>query len=254
MAFDTAAARAAWNEAAESWDDFVEGGGDYYRTEVHGPALLAACGDVAGRRVLDLGCGQGWFTRGLAAGGAAVVGLDVADRAVAKAADRAGRHERYVVADAGRVGDLFRPGSFELATSCMAIHDMPDPAAALAGAARLAPRVVFSIVHPATDTPSRAWVRDEHGDKVALQIDRYFDGGRDDLRWDMPRLLHPFTTPRWQLPLGEWSALVAAAGLVIARLHEPRPTAAQVADRPELDDARRLPYFLIFDCVRAGPR
>ncbi len=252
MSFDAADARAAWNDAAEPWDDFVESGADYYRAEVHGPALLAACGDVAGRRVLDLGSGQGWFARQLAAAGADVVGLDIADEAVAKAAARGGPGQRFVVADAGRVGDLFPPDSFDLVTSCMAVHDMPDPAAAIAGAARLATWVVFSIVHPATDTPSREWVRDEHGNKVALQIDRYFDGGRDDLRWDMPRLLRPFTTPRWQLPLEVWSKLIAAAGLVITRLHEPRPTEAQVAARPELEDARRLPYFLVFDCARRG--
>ena len=50
----------AWDIAAEAWDDFVESGKDYYRIEVHGPALLDACGDVAGLGILDLGCGQGW--------------------------------------------------------------------------------------------------------------------------------------------------------------------------------------------------
>ncbi len=252
MTFDASDARAAWNDAAEPWDDFVESGADFYRAEVHGRALLAVCGDVGGRRVLDLGCGQGWFTRQLAGAGAEVVGLDIADQAVAKAAERAGTGQGFVVADAGRAGDLFRPGTFDLVTSCMALQDMPDPAGALAGAAGLAPRVVFSIAHPGTDTPSREWVRDDHGRKLALRIDRYFDAGHDDLRWEMPRLLRPFTTPRWQLPLQDWSGMVAAAGLVIARLHEPRPTEAQVAARPELDDARRLPYFLIFDCAVRG--
>ncbi len=38
---------AAWDAAAPAWDDFVETGLDYWRTEVHGPALLAACGDVS---------------------------------------------------------------------------------------------------------------------------------------------------------------------------------------------------------------
>ena len=50
---------AAWDAAATAWDEFVETGLDYWRTEVHGPALLAACGDIHDQRVLDLGCGQG---------------------------------------------------------------------------------------------------------------------------------------------------------------------------------------------------
>jgi hypothetical protein len=49
-------AHAAWNEAAHAWEDFVESGKDYYRHEIHGPALLAVCEPLAGRRVLDLGC------------------------------------------------------------------------------------------------------------------------------------------------------------------------------------------------------
>lgn len=66
-------AREAWNRGAKAWDEFVEGGADYYRTEVHGPSLLAACGKVRGLRALDLGCGQGYSSRQLAVRGARVV-------------------------------------------------------------------------------------------------------------------------------------------------------------------------------------
>ncbi len=249
MSFDAAAARAAWNQAAESWDDFVESGSDYYRHEVHGPALLNVCGDVGGLAVLDLGCGQGWLSRALVSGGGRVVGLDISDEALSRAAARIPGAD-FVLGDGCRAAELFRGDAFDMVASCMAVHDMPDPGAALANAARLAPRVVLSIVHPGTDTPVRSWKRDEAGTKLALEIDRYFDGGYDELWWDMPRLLHPFMTPRWQLPLSRWAELIAAAGLVIAGLHEPRPTAQQVAANPELDDARRLPFFLIFDCER----
>jgi len=74
--------RRAWNESAEAWEDFVEGGLDYYRLEVHGPALLAACGPVKGLQVLDVGCGQGHFSRRLASKGARVVGINVADKQI----------------------------------------------------------------------------------------------------------------------------------------------------------------------------
>jgi hypothetical protein len=58
-AFTDSDAVQAWNEGAEAWDAFVESGADYYRREVHGPALLAACEPVRGRQVPDLGYGQG---------------------------------------------------------------------------------------------------------------------------------------------------------------------------------------------------
>lgn len=75
--FTDSDAAAAWNEGAGAWDEFIESGADYYRHEVHGPALLALCEPLQGRRVLDLGCGQGYFTRQLAARGAQVVGIDL---------------------------------------------------------------------------------------------------------------------------------------------------------------------------------
>jgi SAM-dependent methyltransferase len=76
---------AAWDAAAAAWDAFVETGLDFWRTEVHGPALLAACGDVRDQRVLDLGCGQGWFSRQLGSRAAIAVGLaDLATLAAAR--------------------------------------------------------------------------------------------------------------------------------------------------------------------------
>ena len=62
-AFTAEDAAAAGNAGADAFDEFVSTGADFYRLEVHGPALVAACGDVRGLRVLDLGCGQGWFSR-----------------------------------------------------------------------------------------------------------------------------------------------------------------------------------------------
>jgi len=69
--------RLAWEDAADSWEDFVESGKDWYRHGLHGPALMRACGDVKGLRVLDLGCGQGFFSRTLAKAGAEVCALDL---------------------------------------------------------------------------------------------------------------------------------------------------------------------------------
>ena len=82
-AFDDHDARAAWNEAARAWEEFVGSRADYYRHEVHGPALLAVCQPLQGLKMLDLGCGQGFFSRQLAAQGARVVGIDIADELLA---------------------------------------------------------------------------------------------------------------------------------------------------------------------------
>lgn len=66
----------------------------------------------------------------------------------------------------------------------------------------------------------------------------------------MPRLRYRWETPRWRHTLSDWIGLVLSAGFVIGGLREPRPTADQAARRPELDDGRRLPYFLVIEAVK----
>jgi 2-polyprenyl-3-methyl-5-hydroxy-6-metoxy-1,4-benzoquinol methylase len=244
---DDETAQRMWNDAADPWNEFVESGLDYYRTELHGPALLDACGDVRDLRVLDLGCGQGWFSRQLAANGAKVTGVDWS-AAMIEHARRISSDIAYEVMDAA---DVARLGTFDLVTGCMSIMDMPRPAAVLAAASHIAPRIVFSIPNPVTDSPYRAWKRDASGAKLALEIDRYFEATPTVMHWNMKRLVHRFETVQYRFTLEQWSRMIEDAGLVIARLREPRPSVDAIAKRPELADAARLPYFLIVDARRS---
>lgn len=247
----------AWDRAAAPWDIFVESGADFWRSEVHGPALVAACGDVTGLRVLDLGCGQGWFSRQLAQQGAKVVGVDISAAQIANA----GRHEAeqplgiaYYHLDATRVAERWPVRSFDLVTACMVLHDLPDATAVLAVARQVVVpegRMIFSIVHPLTNTPYHGWVRDEHGRKTVMTLDRYFDVGRRIEHWNMARLTATWEAPVWHRTLSEWSEAITAAGLAIRRLSEPRPTPEQVERYPAFEPATRMPYFLIVELGRA---
>lgn len=254
--FTDAESRSAWNSGAESYGAFVDTGADYYRLLVHGPGLLDACGAVDGLRALDLGCGHGYFARELARRGARMSAIDLSDALIALARAREEREPLdidYRAGSAAQADRLWPAGSFDLVTSCMALQDMADIPAVLGGAATLlAPRgrMVFSVPNPATDTAFREWERDADGRKVALRVDRYFDTGAAVCEWNMPRLQSHWRTPHWRHTLAEWSGLIADAGFLIRRMHEPRPTAEQVEATPALDDCRRMPYFLIFDLIR----
>lgn len=250
-------ARDSWNAGADAFIEFVESGADYYRHLVHGPGLLAVCGDVRGRTALDLGCGHGYFSRLLALAGARVTGVDISDRLIGRAVEMEAAEPlgiEYKRVDAAEIASHFPPGSFDLVTGCMSLQDVADPGAALAASAlvlRSGGRAVFSVPHPCTDPPVREWRRDEGGRKIALCLDRYFDTGPTVCDWNMPRLKYPWRTPYRRLTLAEWSGLIRAAGLAIRGLAEPRPTAEQVTRRAELEDFARMPYFLVFDLVKA---
>jgi 2-polyprenyl-3-methyl-5-hydroxy-6-metoxy-1,4-benzoquinol methylase len=253
--FTDADARAAWNTGAQAWNEFVESGADYYRHEVHGPALLAMCEPVAGLHALDLGCGQGFFTRELARRGARVTGVDISEEQIAFARQHEAREPlgiEYRIVSATEVSAHWPDGCFDLVTACMSLHDMAGVGAVLKGAfavLRTGGRMVFSVPHPFTSTPVREWERDEAGNQRALKIDRYFDSGPGVCHWSMQRLTYHWDAPTWRYTLAGWSQLVAEAGFLIRRLDEPRLTEEQIQRNPNLEDCYRLPAFLIFELV-----
>ncbi|MET0555443.1 MAG: methyltransferase domain-containing protein [Vicinamibacteria bacterium] len=249
--FDTDAVRAAWDRAADAYAEGQATGRDIYRYEVFGPAQMALCGDVAGARLLDVGCGAGYFARAMAERGARVTAIDLSPRLLEHARAGGGPVD-YRLLDAEAIAEAFPPGSFDVVTSCFSLQDMPDPPRVLAAvAAVLAPggRVVVSSAHPCTDMPYRRWQQDAAGAKQALAVDRYFERG--PLRYDWSGWLYPFTTAGLHVPLEDWFAWFRAAGLVVHALREPAPPPEAIARHPELEDAARVPYFILFDLRRA---
>jgi 2-polyprenyl-3-methyl-5-hydroxy-6-metoxy-1,4-benzoquinol methylase len=249
--FDPDAVRAAWDQAADAYAEGQATGRDIYRFEIFGPAQVALAGDVAGARLLDLGCGAGYFARAMAERGATVTGIDLSPRLL-EHARRAGGPVEYRLLDAAAIADAFAPGSFDVVTSCLALQDMPDPKHVLAAvAAVLQPggRAIVSTEHPCTAMPHRQWQRDAAGGKQALAVDRYFERG--PVSYDWSGWLYPFTTAALHVPLEDWFAWFRAAGLFVHALREPAPSPESIARHPELADAARVPYFVLYDLRRS---
>src|SRR3712207_5846261 len=66
------------------------------------PAMVGLAGDVAGRRVLDAGCGSGPLSAALMAKGATVTGFDASPAMIQLARQRLGEDADLHVADLGR--------------------------------------------------------------------------------------------------------------------------------------------------------
>ena len=101
---------------------------------------------LAGKPILDIGCGPGALARALAADGAAVTGVDPGEAALARAraAVPGGRFEA-----ASGEALPFPAARFRGAVMLNALHHIPDPARALAEAARvLRPGCPLIVVEP----------------------------------------------------------------------------------------------------------
>ncbi len=254
--FDAESVRASWDHAADAYAGGQDAGRDHYRYAFFGPAQVALCGDVAGRRLLDVGCGSGYFAREMARRGARVTGVDIAPRMIEHARSREAAEPLgidYRVLDAAELAAALPPGTFDMATSCLALQDMPAPDAVLRAVhAVLRPgaRFVVSIAHPCTDMPTREWEKDAAGRKRRLCVDRYFD--REPLLYAWRGWAYDFTTPAMHATLEDWFAWALGAGFTVRALREPRPTAEALRAHPDLEDAARVPYYLLLDLVRGA--
>jgi len=120
-----------------------------------GPAEhdLKLIGDVAGKRVLDLGCGDGSAAVALAREGAVVIAVDASSARLARARRLADDHEVRVEFRAADLADLafMRADSVDVVFSALAVDTVDDAARVFRQAQRvLKPNApfVFSHAHP----------------------------------------------------------------------------------------------------------
>jgi 2-polyprenyl-3-methyl-5-hydroxy-6-metoxy-1,4-benzoquinol methylase len=75
----------SWNTNAKPWTKAIQTGSIRSRRLVTDQAIVDAVLNLTPRRVLDLGCGEGWLARALCASGIEVTGVDAVGELIAEA-------------------------------------------------------------------------------------------------------------------------------------------------------------------------
>jgi len=213
------------------------------------PTLRDLIGDVVGPRVVDLGCGYGWFCRWAAdAGASSVRGIDLSERMLARATSWPGspagvRYERQ------DLDHLDLPlGSFDLAYSSLTLHYLLDLDRFLATVHdALVPggRFVFSAEHPLYTAPSVPHFVDGPDGREVWPLDRYLDEGPRTTDWLAPGVVKQHRT------VATYVTSLLGAGFGLDRIVEWGPGLEQVEAEPDWAVERDRPPFLLMAVVRA---
>ncbi len=102
-------------------------------------AWIDAHAELKDKRVIDIGCGGGLLSEGMAALGAQVTGIDLSDKALSVARlhlYESGHVIDYRLISAEAMADA-APGSFDHVTCLEMLEHVPDPASTVAACARL---------------------------------------------------------------------------------------------------------------------
>jgi len=246
-----------WPELAAWYDAKMGEEGDLWHRELIDPPLIALVGDVRGRRILDLACGNGYLARRFARGGATVVGADRSGPIIelARARERADPlGVDYEVVDAGSMPMLGTAG-FDLVYSNMALMDMPDvvaPFREVAHVLRPGGRFVASLGHPCFDVPGASswlWERKEFVTSVSRRVGRYREPFEASVPWVVPDRPE-FATRAYHRPLSWYVRELALAGFAVIAMEEPDGTPAFLSANPQREAIREVPLHLVFAAVR----
>jgi 2-polyprenyl-6-hydroxyphenyl methylase/3-demethylubiquinone-9 3-methyltransferase len=114
--------------------------------------IARQCGGIAGKAVLDVGCGGGILTEAMARDGAKVTGIDLSDKALGVA--RLHQIETGVSVDyrlmSAEALAIEAPASFDVVTCMELLEHVPDPASTIDACAKLVRPggyVVFSTIN-----------------------------------------------------------------------------------------------------------
>ena len=206
------------------------------------PAIRTLLPDLSGKRMVDLGCGFGWFARwAVAQGAASVLGVDLSENMLARArTETADPRVQYLRAD---LESLELPHeAFDVAYSSLALHYVED-FARLVGVVSCAlvsrAHFVFSIEHPIYTASMKAgWMATDDGGRT-WPVDHYAVEGPRVTDWLAKGVRKQHRT------LGTTLNTLIDAGFAIRRVEEWSPSSEQVAAQPSLADELDRPMMAL---------
>lgn len=144
-----------WNTNADFWDDKI-GDGNLFQNELIEPVTKKLLGDISGKRVLDVACGAGRFSRQMADMGAEVLAVDFCEKFLERAKKRTPdemKNIKYRYVDATDKFQLLKlgTGQFDAVVCTMGLMDMSNIEPlfdSLPDLLKSGGMFVFSIMHP----------------------------------------------------------------------------------------------------------
>ena len=214
------AQKTSWEPVA-GWYDELLAGDDTYQAKVILPNLLRLVPPKG--RIIDIACGQGFFSHAYAEAGADALGIDISPELIERARKGASR-AHFSVASASRIGA--EDDSFDAGFIVLAIQNIEDMQGTFKEAARVLKKDgVLAVVlnHPSFRIPkASAWGYDEKAQVQYRRIERY--GIPFSVKIDMTpgakagkEKVH---TVSFHRPLQEYVKALAKAGFVITGLEE----------------------------------
>jgi len=211
------------------------------------PYILELIGDVRGKKVLDVGCGTGFYSLWLSEKGAKVLGIDSSEEMIKIAKEKASKKMLDAKFSIGDITDLrIEDSVFDVVLSTLVLMDVKELDKAVGELVRVTRNggdIVISVQHPIITAGD--WER-ESGQKLFRKLDDYFMERELEVVWEGEKK-EQVTFKYYHRSLQAYTQPFLERGCVLTHLIEPYPHEAYMILNPrEYEDTKRIPHFIIF--------
>jgi len=248
-------ANTSWGTVAHWYDTLLHGEGTYQK-EVILPNLLRLLEPIKNKKVVDIGCGQGFFAFALAEGGARVSGFDIATELIERAKENALQHSTLATSFGVAPSHTLplKDHTHNTAIFVLSLQNILEYKEALVEAARVLKKegeLFIVLNHPAFRIPNgSSWEYDEKNQMQYRRIDHYAIpfSSKIDMTPGTKNPKEKKYTVSFHRPLQEYVKALTKAGLVITGLEEWHShKKSQRGPRAKAEDTARkeFPLFLM---------
>lgn len=259
----------SWGSVAQWYDKHLEKSGDTYHDKVVHPNLLRMLGEVKGKHVLDLACGQGIFSRLLADKGANVIGVDLGKELIelaekknlaAPRSRQAGKDYKFKVHyfhSASNDLYMVKDGTKDIVVCVLALQNIEKLQETFSEVSRVLKKggkFVAVLNHPAFRNPTHThWGYDEKENKQYRRVEQYLSESKIKIDMTPGSRADKKFTVSFHRPLQVYVKACAKYHLAITRLEEwVSHKESGTGPRKEAEDKARkeIPLFMAIELTK----
>jgi len=238
-----------WNAVADDYHKRMGDIGDIYHRTYFNPAILSLLGAIEKQQILDLGCGQGYFSRLLAQRGAVVTGIDVSEKLLRFAKTREAKEPlgiRYYHNNADSLVAV-PSASQDSIVANMVFHGVDTIDTVFQECARVVKnngKFIFSLPHPLVEIAERK--KDKQGYYVVLRNYRKSK--------EIPHSLYEDKGyKQWYRPIGFYINLLTKNNFLLSAMEEiytKHRKGKAIKEEAMLQHKQEFPSFLVIAAVK----
>lgn len=245
-----ASKQTGWGSLAGEYEGaFIKNDGSYHATVIL-PNLLRTVDPKAGKKILEVGCGDGFFAGEFASAGAEVEGSDIASAMITEAKSKY-PHIKWYTAPADNLS-FAKNALYDTAVVVLALQNIENLNGAIKEASRVLKaggNLIFVLNHPVFRIPKKSsWGWDEENKIQYRRLDSYLSESSEEIDMDPGKQTGKRSTISFHRPLQLYIKVLAKHGFGVVGFEEwISNKKSQSGPRQAAEDTARkeFPLFLM---------